>query len=209
MKISIFPLNLVIFPQSRYPLHIFEERYKKLVQRCIQKSEGFGITASYGNSLAEIGSLVFIEHVAKKYKDGKLDIVVKCKNRIKIDISKISTHTDGYLESDAMEYSDSEFISGTDTLSDVLKKFQDILKMTDIELEDSYWKKLEEIDLFLKSFKIAEKSGLTLEQQQTLLQKKSEAGRLKYLSEHFDKVKDYLSETAAVKGIVMGDGYLN
>ncbi len=44
--IPIFPLNLVVFPDSKYPLHIFEERYKILLQKCLTDNSGFGIVAS-------------------------------------------------------------------------------------------------------------------------------------------------------------------
>src|SRR6266571_2598038 len=44
MDISLFPLpNLVLFPNIAVPLHIFEERYKLMINGCIDQSEAFGL----------------------------------------------------------------------------------------------------------------------------------------------------------------------
>ena len=43
MRVPIFPLNLVLFPGQALPLHIFEERYKQMLQRCLRERIPFGI----------------------------------------------------------------------------------------------------------------------------------------------------------------------
>jgi Lon protease-like protein len=44
MEIPLFPLpNLVLFPQVAVPLHIFEDRYKLMVNRCIEQADVFGV----------------------------------------------------------------------------------------------------------------------------------------------------------------------
>lgn len=43
MELPIFPLNTVLFPGGRLPLHIFEERYKLMVSRCLERGEPFGV----------------------------------------------------------------------------------------------------------------------------------------------------------------------
>jgi Lon protease-like protein len=58
--IPLFPLNLVVFPNSRYPLHIFEERYKKMINDCLTDETGFGIVAPSGKELSKIGSYAVI-----------------------------------------------------------------------------------------------------------------------------------------------------
>ena len=42
-RIPLFPLNLVLFPRQGLPLHIFEERYKLMINRCIDESAPFGV----------------------------------------------------------------------------------------------------------------------------------------------------------------------
>jgi Lon protease-like protein len=42
-RLPLFPLTLVLFPGQILPLHIFEERYKEMLQRCLREQEPFGI----------------------------------------------------------------------------------------------------------------------------------------------------------------------
>ena len=39
----MFPLNLVLFPRMRLPLHIFEERYKAMIGDCVEREAPFGV----------------------------------------------------------------------------------------------------------------------------------------------------------------------
>jgi Lon protease-like protein len=43
MRIQLFPLHTVLAPGIALPLHVFEERYRKMVRRCLDTSEPFGI----------------------------------------------------------------------------------------------------------------------------------------------------------------------
>jgi len=51
MKIGLFPLNIVLFPESIYPLHIFEDRYKKLLSECEEEDKEFGVVYANGNNI--------------------------------------------------------------------------------------------------------------------------------------------------------------
>ncbi len=42
-RIPLFPLHHVLFPLIPLPLHIFEERYKIMIQECMLKGEPFGV----------------------------------------------------------------------------------------------------------------------------------------------------------------------
>jgi Lon protease-like protein len=42
-EIPLFPLNTVLFPGMPLPLHIFEERYKEMIGRCLQERLPFGV----------------------------------------------------------------------------------------------------------------------------------------------------------------------
>lgn len=42
-KLPLFPLNTVLFPNAPLPLHIFEERYRLMISRCIEQQSPFGV----------------------------------------------------------------------------------------------------------------------------------------------------------------------
>ncbi|WP_420316488.1 LON peptidase substrate-binding domain-containing protein [Ekhidna sp.] len=75
-EIALFPLNIVAFPGEAVNLHIFEPRYKSLVNDCLDKGENFGIP-SYVHNKIDLGTEVEIVEVTKKYEDGRMDIKTK------------------------------------------------------------------------------------------------------------------------------------
>jgi hypothetical protein len=68
-KLPLFPLNLVLFPGQALPLHIFEERYKAMLQRCLRDQIPFGValirdTGRFGRgSPHQVGTLARITQV--------------------------------------------------------------------------------------------------------------------------------------------------
>lgn len=203
--IPLFPLNLVVFPHSKYPLHIFEKRYKQMINDCLMSEMGFGIVTPVENELAKIGSYVTISQVLKKYDNGEMDIVVEAQSRIKI--KKITTHEDGYLLAEVERYYDIQPEANPSLLDEMEEMFDRIMEKYNYELEDSFWTRYH--DSKTKSFKIAEKSGLTLNQQQELLSLQDENSRITFLIEHFEKLDVDIAKNIGLKNLILGDGYLN
>lgn len=203
--IPIFPLNITVYPQSRYPLHIFEERYKKLIKKCLAENSGFGICAKFKDGISEIGVFVRVSEVLKKYSDGEMDIVVKGEDRF---IRKsLELHSDGYYISAIENYDDLDGDFDQLLFSQLEDKLKSLLVKLNFNLGESFWKNLESTQQ--KAFKIAEKSGLTVEQQQELLLIQNENDRFTFLINHLDELENKLEENLALKDIVLGDGYLN
>ena len=207
MQIPIFPLALVIFPSSKYPLHIFEERYKILINKCLEHVTGFGIVSKIGDTISEVGVYVEISDVTKIYESGELDIVVAGKWRFKRMDSEM--HPDGYYLSEVNRIKDQETDGDLNyNLFFALKqRVQEMLKLVNFNVSHGFWEALEKTNL--KSFKIAEKSGLSILQQQELLTIRSENKRLSYLLDHFEKLEAKLEENKMMREIILGDGYLN
>jgi Lon protease-like protein len=203
--IPLFLLNLVVFPNSRYPLHIFEERYKKMISDCLTDETGFGIVAPSGKELSKIGSYAVISKVLKKAANGEMDIIVEAQSRF--FINKIITHPDGYLVADVEDYHDIQPEASPSLLDEMEEMFERILEKYDFKLEENFWTNYH--DAKTKSFKIAEKSGLSLTQQQTLLTLQDEDLRINFLIQHFEKLDEEISKNAGLRNIILGDGYIN
>jgi Lon protease-like protein len=207
MQIPIFPLALVVFPNSKYPLHIFEERYKILINKCLANSIGFGIVSKIGDTISEVGVYVEVDNVIKIYESGELDIVVAGKWRFKR--TDLEMHRDGYYLSEVNKIKDHDADSDFNyNLFFALKqRVQEMLKLVNFNVNQGFWDTLEKTNL--KSFKIAEKSGLSILQQQELLNFRSENKRLSYLLDHFEKLEQKLELNKQTREIILGDGYLN
>jgi Lon protease-like protein len=143
--IPIFPLKLVVFPNSKYPLHIFEPRYKSMINKCIKDDSGFGIVPSVGENIFEMGVYVTITDVLKRYDNGEFDIVVQGHDRFLI--INTTQHVDGYYVSEIESYMDN--LNEVDfSLVDVLQKeFGELLKLANYRLGESFWKRLSDSEL--------------------------------------------------------------
>ena len=84
MKLKLFPLNLVALPYKIIPLHIFEERYKKMINYCLDYKKDFGIIYQNKESQSKIGCSVSIEKIINKYSDGRMDLIVRGKRIFKV-----------------------------------------------------------------------------------------------------------------------------
>jgi Lon protease-like protein len=76
--IPMFPLTLLPLPGELVPLHIFEPRYKELLQDAEANDIHFGIYFNHEMNLSKFGSLMRLESVLKRYRSGEADIIVKC-----------------------------------------------------------------------------------------------------------------------------------
>lgn len=203
--IPIFPLNLVVFPFSKVPLHIFEERYKKMINKCLDEKTGFGIVSLILSEMSKVGSYVEIVKVKREKENGEMDIIVKGTCRFKI--LKKTKHPDGYLIATIDDYNDDTDDINNFLLKELRENFEGIIRKINFELEDSFWKNYN--DTSLKSFKIAEKSGLNLKQRQKLLSLRKENERINFLLKHLTNLEKKISERFTTGAIVMGDGYIN
>ena len=201
--IPIFPLSLVVFPESKYPLHIFEERYKRMIRRCLSNGEGFGIVAQIGKTFSKVGSFVRIVDVLTEYENGESDIIVQAINRFVL--LEFHIHPDGYYEALIDNFTDlGDVIVNQNSLEGLKEKFEIIIDKVNFKLEDSFWRNYS--NSRNKSYKIAEKSGLTLEQQQSILSIRDENKRISFLTDHLEK---QIEKGMALKDIIIGDGYID
>lgn len=73
----LFPLGLVALPTEVVPLHIFEERYKKMIGECIDDDREFGIVWLADDGLHEVGCACRIERIVEQLDDGRLNVLAR------------------------------------------------------------------------------------------------------------------------------------
>lgn len=78
IRIPIFPLTLFPLPGEMVPLHIFEPRYRQLLEDAEKKDIPFGIFYNHTGNVSKLGSLVKLESIIKRFPGGESDIIVKC-----------------------------------------------------------------------------------------------------------------------------------
>ena len=82
--IPLFPLDVVLFPGTPLPLHIFEPRYKEMIGECLARRQTFGVVRALEQGLAEVGCTAEIMTVVKEYSDGRLDLVTVGRQRFEL-----------------------------------------------------------------------------------------------------------------------------
>jgi Lon protease-like protein len=92
IEIPLFPLRSVLCPGVALPLHIFEERYRLMVNRCIDRGEPFGVVllreghevGPIRGQVAAVGTTAAIRR-AGAYPDGRLDILTVGQQRFRLE----------------------------------------------------------------------------------------------------------------------------
>lgn len=74
----MFPLSILPLPGELVPLHIFEPRYKQLLQDAENSDVSFGVHFNHTMNEEMIGSLMKLETIIKRYPGGESDIIAKC-----------------------------------------------------------------------------------------------------------------------------------
>ena len=80
----LFPLPIVLLPTEVVPLHIFEERYKAMVDHCLDEHAEFGIVWLADDGLKEIGCTAQIAEVLERAPDGRMNILVRGGNPFRL-----------------------------------------------------------------------------------------------------------------------------
>ena len=83
-QLPLFPLSLVLFPNFPLPLHIFEERYRVMIRRCIDEGIPFGVVCQHGERYEKVGCTAVVDQVLKEYDDGRMDILTVGRERFSI-----------------------------------------------------------------------------------------------------------------------------
>ena len=75
-ELPIFELPVVLLPGEQLPLHIFEDRYKRMIGRALEQGEPFGIVLRDDDGARAIGCTATVEEVLEQFDDGRMNVVV-------------------------------------------------------------------------------------------------------------------------------------
>ena len=111
MRIPLFPLHTVLFPNALLPLQVFEDRYLLMIKRCLEADSRFGIVLirsgpEVGGAATphEVGTIAKIAR-AERLENGRLLVGTLGEQRFRI-IELV--HTEPYLEAEVELLEDAE-----------------------------------------------------------------------------------------------------
>ena len=176
--LPLFPLGLVLFPRAGLPLHIFEERYKLMINELLSGSREFGVVLTLEQGIASVGCTARIDSVTKCYDDGRLDMETTGYRRFEIT----ELIEDRPFLSAKVTFFDDDFdaVPASDAL--VHKAIAGYYAMRALKSGESLPEpRLNDAQL---SFQLAQAVN-DVHVRQKLLMSRSEADRLKRLADHF------------------------
>ncbi len=197
--LALFPLDVVLFPGTPLPLHIFEPRYKELINECLEQKSLFGIVRSEEEGIAEIGCTAEIIAVTKKYPDGKMDIVTEGRERFEV----LDVNDDRpFLRGDVLYFQDEPEQPTQEQVAHAIKLHADILAIASAQQD------LPE-DRRQLSFHLAGSLPLDLDFKQALLAMRSEQERLEAVITAFESILPKLQRTVQAKQKAGGNGHVH
>jgi len=173
--IPLFPLQLVLFPNISLPLHIFEDRYKKMINICLENEREFGIVLTDGKQLQKFGCTAEITKILNKYDDGRMDIMTVGRSRFKIN--SISEEK-AYLQGDVTFFEDENELESPEMLNLAKTGIGLLKELESIARRREYYDSLTELNIQVISFIIADAYGITLPAKQAMLEMTSVQQRL-------------------------------
>jgi Lon protease-like protein len=174
----LFPLGIVALPTESVPLHIFEQRYRTMIEHCLQAEPGssgreFGIVWLSDEELKQVGCACEIERVIERMDDGRLNILARGTRPFRV----IERQDDLPYPAGAVEFfgepAEELDVDAADTAHELYREL--VMQATDREIEAG---ELVEMD----AYRMAATVEFAIDAKQELLELRSENARLRLLA---------------------------
>jgi Lon protease-like protein len=181
-EIGLFPLELVLLPSERVPLHVFEDRYRELIGESLADDSEFGVILEDDDGLRQVGTCTGVIELVHTFDDGRMNILVEGRSRFRV-VEETSGRSYRTAEVEPLE--DDETEEPTDEQTErTLEAFRRLATIADAD----------EVDVpeggELLSFQLASRVDFGTVLKQELLELRSERARL-------DRLLDLLAQAAA------------
>jgi Lon protease-like protein len=199
--IPIFPLGIVVYPNEPVNLHIFEPRYKQLIQECVEQKKYFGIPPVIQGEVKEMGTLMEVVEITKVHDDGSMDI--KTRGLEVFKILEIIRELPDKLYSGAIVTYPENVVS--DARLGVMKEILTGLRKIFERLQIS--KEFSKPDHAINSYDIAHLVGMTMEDEYLLLELNRELHRQEFIKRHLAKLVPAVTELEEIKDRIKLNGH--
>lgn len=195
----MFPLDVVLFPGAPLPLHIFEPRYKELINECLEQKKFFGMVRANKDALAEVGCTAAILKIRKKYDDGRLDI--DAEGRQRFEIIQLNQER-SFLQGEVVFFDDDPGNVSADNAKSALQLHTQLFDILGQQTEISSTE-------LCNSFQLAHELPVDLDFKQALLEMKSETQRMETLVEYYKATIPRVEKTLRVRQKASGNGHVH
>ena len=197
-ELPLFPLDMVLLPYRRVPLHIFEERYKQMIGECLDGDTEFGIVCGADDDFEDIGCAARVVGVLNRFSDGRMNILIEGTRRFRV-MQQYEIHS--YLSAFVEDVEDDDEDVDLALENRAKSLYAEALKLSTGWLSPQ----MPEMDPGEFSYLLAANLTFSLREQQALLENTSPNQRLATASNALEKSLVTMRE---VKRRTRGNGHL-
>jgi Lon protease-like protein len=198
--IPLFPLDVVLFPGTPLPLHIFEPRYKEMIAECLSQQRTFGVVRAGEQGLADVGCTAEIVTVVKEYPDGRLDLVTEGRKRF--ELLRVNQER-SFLQGEVLAIEDEPGVTPQAETARAVELHSELLAIAGAKQD------LSAADPSVLSFFIAGSLPLDLDFKQNLLACRSEPERISLLIQYFETIIPKIQRASRAREKAGGNGHVH
>jgi ATP-dependent Lon protease len=197
-ELGLFPLETVLLPSERVPLHIFEVRYQELIGECLDEESEFGFLFEDDEGTREIGTRAKVVEVLDRFDDGRLNIVVEGGERFHVlretegrsfRTAEVEAVVDGHADADR-------------SLRDrALELYRRLRQIAEVEIDEP------SPGSATLSFELAARVDFGAQRKQDLLELRSERERLQVLTSLLERASEAITLERAVAEAAARNGH--
>jgi Lon protease-like protein len=196
-EIGLFPLELVLLPMERVPLHIFEDRYKDLIGECLADASDFGLILEDDDGLRKIGTRTAVIELIDTFDDGRMNVLVEGRDRFRV-VALTEGRSFRTAEVEPVE-DDGEPPSDAD-VERTIAVFRRLVAVAEADEID------EPAASPVLSFELAARVDFGADLKQELLELRSEGMRLRRLADLLEQAAQALAREREVRQRAAGNG---
>jgi len=197
--LPLFPLDVVLFPGTPLPLHIFEPRYKEMIGECLAHNLVFGVVRAVEQNLSDIGCTAEIVTVVKEYSDGRLDLVSEGRQRF--EVVRVNQER-SFLRAEVLMIDDEPGEPPAEDTARAVQLHSELLALAGAKQD------LSAADPSSLSFYLAGSLPLDLDFKQKLLSLRSEGERISLLISYLETLIPNLHRAARARERAGGNGHV-
>ncbi len=198
-RLALFPLGLVLLPRELVPLHIFEDRYRTMIGECLDEETEFGILWLSDEGLREVGCSARITRVLERFEDGRLNILVEGSTPFRL-LRRIEDLA--YPAGDVTRLVDDSDDAEASQLERTRDRYADLVQQVTDSRPD------EEALADLDAYGMAATLDIEAGAKQSLLELRSERGRLEQLDALMAEALERLKLHARAAERASGNGHM-
>jgi Lon protease-like protein len=196
-EIGLFPLELVLLPSERVPLHIFEPRYKELIGECLAESRDFGIVLEDERGRRDIGTRATVIEVLQQFDDGRMNVVIEGGERFRL---QALTSGRSFLTAEVESVEDEDEPAQPAARARALELFRRLAEVAEAEVDEPT------ADADLLSFELAARVDFGVDVKQDLLELCSERARIERVIELLEQATEAVMQEREVRERASGNG---